>query len=63
MNDTDVYIFGENQTEYIPFKTIEDNQKLNYNDNNNRNNNFCPICHYNLNSAKHKKLCGNSIPI
>lgn len=61
MNDN-VYIFGENQTNYVPFQNYENNCEEEYNYNSS-NKNFCPVCGYNLNSNKHRQLCGNPVPI
>lgn len=58
MNDT-TYVFRQNVDNYQPFSSNNDNND--YNDKFEQK--FCPVCHYNLKSAEHRKLCGNTIPI
>lgn len=57
MNDT-TYIFGQNVDRYTPF---ENEEQVNYNGK--FNNKFCPVCHYNLNSAMHRRMCENKMPV
>jgi hypothetical protein len=60
MTDT-TYIFGQDINNYVPFNSSgSDNEDCIDRD---KDDKFCPICHYNLKSAEHRKLCGNTIPI
>jgi len=61
MNDTIQYGFYSSQSNesYIPFQQ----QEINYNINNDKNNNFCPICYYNYHSHYHRTYCNNGVPV
>ncbi len=49
---------SQSNESYIPF------QQINYNNKLDKNNNFCPICHYNYHSHYHRSHCSNiGVPV
>ena len=60
MNDTTQYGFYKTQSNES-YKLFE-SEEFNYNKSD-KNDNFCPICHYNYNSHYHKTYCNNGVPI
>jgi len=64
--DSIQYGFYQTQSNkaYIPFEQSEINYEVNLNYNKqDKNNNFCPICHYNYHSHYHRSYCNQGVPV
>ena len=57
--DTTIYFRSTYTKEYVPFEN--DNSSDNYIKD--KDNNFCPLCHWNYNSDYHKRHCENSLQL